>query len=320
MVSMITPGATVAPKREKAPLPLKSSRPNSSPWRVVAVVVILLLCLSGLWRATHNTVRRPMAKVVTVARDLPPGVRVSFPMLRFMDIPKKLVTQEMVTSLDDIVDHETRTFIPAGEPIRSAMFFHGHAGIPSNLAPNERSITLQLNDDAMVDHCLRPDDRVDVLVTSSKENKKYTKTVCQSARVLICTPKEQLLARQMSSIGSNKVTLAVTADMAEMLTEAAEVGKIRLVLRSSASAASTAFAADGADPDDLLPASARVTQSQQEAEGAAAAQHQLLPPPPTANTSSVLQESEPVPPPGPLQWMVEIISGSHKETVSVPQE
>ena len=286
-----------------------------NPLTVLAVIGILALGGSALWRTTHSAPQQTLIRIVAAARDLPAGTAVSLMHLKYIDVPKELVNREMTGSLKDVVGCDTRTFIEAGEPIRRYMVFPATGGLSRNLAQNERAITLQLNDDTLVDHTIKPEDRVDVLVVSSKDAQKYTKTICQAARVLITAPKEQMLARHLSSGTMNKITLAVKPDTAEEITEAAEVGKIRLVLRAKTS--TTQDLLEGSREEDLLPHSAFMHGDSSAAAGADGAGS-------TQTASKTASEEIPPPPvdasaaaPNPIEWLVQVFSGSHRETISV---
>lgn len=289
---------------EKGQAQLKTKKNN--PLLIVAMVAIALLALAGFWRIMHRPAPVKFIQVMAARRDIPAGSRLSMSCIKFLDVPKQYAKRDMITSLNDVSGRVIRTYLPAGEPIRAFMLFSGEEGLSGNLETHERAITLQLDDDALVDHSILPDDRVDLLAVSSKEGKKYTKTICQNVRVLMSASKEQAFAR--GSNGSvNKITLAVTPDVAEAITEAVEAGKIRLILRSRLNITEQHLA--GASPDDLLPANANTDSLTPIAPPA------LLPAPPPPAVSSPEETSAES---GPLQWMVEVISGNHKETYAVP--
>ncbi len=319
MVATLTPNSPLTQGRDRTRQPLKPSPKGNG--KLLAILAVIALIAVGLFRVTHGAPKTITYKVVASARDLPAGVRLSYTMLKFMEVPKEFATKDMTGSLNDVVERETRTFIPAGEPIRSNMVFHSTNGLAPNLFADERAITLQLDDDEMLDHTVRPDDRVDILVVSSSENKKYTKTICQSARVLIASNKAQGLAHRGSNAGANKITLAVAPFMTERLAEAAEVGKIRLVLRNPHAGAGEGLI--GSEPADLLPAIAlrpSITQSVATVSTQGVPANLPAPPPAPDAVSSLSQLGQALGDTvaAPIEWAVQVISGSHKETVSVP--
>jgi len=289
---------------DKAQQQLRPAAKKNNPTMLIATMAMILLAATGLWRAMHHAPARQMIQVMSAQRDIPAGTRIGITSVRFLDVPRQYTASDMITSLNDVSGRVTRTFIPAGEPIQSFMLFPGHDGLSVALETHERAITLSLDDDALVDHSIGPDDRVDLLVVSSKNSKKYTKTICQAVRVLMAVPKEQLLAHRAGS-ATNKITLAVTPDLAEAITEAQDAGKIRLVLRNRVSRVEQSLA--GANQEDLLPAAASDTSP-------LIADQVMVPPPPVSAPPAPDQHT------GPLQWMVEVISGNHKENYAVPEK
>jgi Flp pilus assembly protein CpaB len=122
-------------------------------------------------------------------------------------------------------------------------------------------------------------------------------------------PKDQVLSKHIGAVSANKITLAVQPDAAEALSEAAEVGKIRLVLRNRLSRAQQHLS--GIQPDDLLPASAFEKEKSVE----------------SVHAKVVTKEPVPLPPPimgnepqNPLDWVVQLIMGDKKEQLSVPPQ
>jgi Flp pilus assembly protein CpaB len=299
---------------------LKPPRKKTNPLMAISVVAIVLLAMSGIWRAIHQAPAGKFIKVVAAVHDIPAGTRLGFLSVKYLDVPKEFATHAMVLSLNDINERVTRTFVPAGEPILFSDLFPGHDGLSVNLENDERAITLQLNDDALVDHAIQPDDRVDILAVSNHEGQRYTKTICQDARVLMSAPKEQLLAKRMASSTNNKITLAVTPQLAELVTEAAETGKVRLVLRNHLGRTSQHLA--GAEPKDLLPPSALIVEKKVTAVALnktyTDSSFLTVPPPPV--TPSLPTPPAIAPPSTPLEWLVTVFSGAKKEVYGVPQK
>jgi len=294
----------------------KAAKNKSNPLSVVAVIAIVLLGASGLWRATHEAPVGQFKKVVTAGRDLPAGSRIGFMAVRFLDVPRALVTKNMIFSLDDIDDRTLQSFVSAGEPILRSDLMPGHGGLSSCLENDERAISLNLSDEAMVDHAILPGDRVDLLAVTNKDGKQFTKTLCQDVRVLMSSPKEQILARHLASAASNKISLALTPQMAEYVTEAAETGKIRLTLRNRLGRSEQHLT--GVEPKDLLPAKATALDG---VTGAKLSVHSMMIPPPSLPPMAALPEIKALPTAGapetPVQWLVEVFNGAKKETYGV---
>lgn len=312
MAATLAPHAAPPLSWDKAPTALKSKRKKSNPLLPIAVAAIVALGGSGIWRATHSAPRSATVMVLTAKRDLPAGAKLGFTTVQYLSVPKQFATPDMVTSLSAAADRITKAYIPQGEPIKSSMLFSNRDGLSGNLENDERAITLKLNDDELVDHAIFPEDRVDVLAVSSKDGEKFTKTICQGARVLMCAAKDQVFAKGASS-STNTITLALTPDAAEAVTEAVEVGKIRLALRNRLSRSDQHLS--GVEPADLLPAKATAET---------AFKSKLQPeapilPPPLPQPATVAIPTPPLETPAPLRWMVEIFSGSHRESLDVPK-
>jgi Flp pilus assembly protein CpaB len=292
----------------------KAKKKPTNPVSLVLGLVLLVLIGSAIFRASHEAPTEKFVQVVTTVRDTPPGTRLGLMSLHLLAVPKRLVTSDMVTSLDYAAGSTARTYITPGEPIIRQQLFAKDTSLAASLETHERAITLQMTDEALIDHYLNPDDRVDVLcVSSNADGKKFTRTIATDARVLMCVQKNQLLARHLGNSSANMVTLAVTPDLAESVTEAADVGKIRLVLRNRLTRMEPAL--KGVGPDALLPASALVAEKKPEPAKTESEKATPAPPPPVVEDQAI-----PAAPPNPVQWMVEMFSGSHKEFYGVPSK
>jgi Flp pilus assembly protein CpaB len=323
-VKSIATSLTPVANWDKKVSEIKSTKKKPSPILLVLVVLLVVLVGSAIFRASHQAPTDQFVQVVTCSRDVPPGVRLGLMNLRFLPVPKSYVTDDMVTSLNYASGSVARTYIAQGEPISRVQLFAKKDTLANVLETHERAITLQMSDDALIDHCLNPDDRVDVLcISSNKDGQKFTRTIAVDARVLMCVPKEQLLARRLGNASANMVTLAVTPDLTEAISEAVEVGKIRLVLRNRLTRVEPHL--KGVGPDDLLPASAFVAKKddalQAPAPPVGAQALPVLTAPelkPIETSAAPLSGFESVTSAQPVQWMIEMFSGSHKDVCGVP--
>ncbi len=118
---------------DKAQAQVIAPKKSGNQLTIVAVIVILLLALSGIWRFTHQSKPQQFVQVVSAGRDIPAGTRLGFMAVRYLEVPKAFATQTMVRSLNDVNDRVTRTFIPQGEPILETDLFPGHNGLSYSL-------------------------------------------------------------------------------------------------------------------------------------------------------------------------------------------
>lgn len=296
---------------------------GSNPITVILLLAAVVMVIAGLARAMTKPPEKQVVRVVGAASDLAPGCRLNFTTLHYIEIPKQYWSPEMMTSSSEAVGRITSLYIPTGEPILTSSLLKGKDTLSLNFETHERAITLRLDDDALLDHNVYPGDLVDVVVTTSKDGKKYTRTLAQAARVLMCVTKEATLSTRMRTSDNNKITIAVLPEQTELLSEATEAGKVRLVLRNRLSRIKQHL--EGVGEDELLPAKALV---------AAVPRLQAVPPPqqsavqlPLPKPSLLSRAGEPYLAKigrdlqdacKPLEWVVEVISGNKKEHYAFP--
>lgn len=318
MAPLMTPETGTLFNRNRVQSPAATKK--VPPIRIILLVAVIVLVVLGAARMVGGSAKQPEAtvRVVAAGEDLPPGCRVGFTSLHYTQLPKEYFSEEMFTSYRQLVGSTTRNFVRKGEPIT------GHALLPLRqtlagmIGSESRAVTLKLDPDAAVDNAVEPGDRVDVLVTVSKESKRFTRTICQNLEVLLSTPREMLLVDRFRGAEAGKVTLSASPEDAERLTEALESGRLRLVLRNRANIRQSGLT--GASEKDILPADAlkAVVPSMSPPPVRSSWRDPLAvfaPPPPPAPPVPV---SEAVTTPDPVKWIVEVVSGSKKESCEVP--
>ncbi len=161
--------------------------------------------------------------------------------VRLEDWPAELVPEGAISSLDDVKDRRSRTLIVKGEPILEAKLLSKDAGRSvSGLIPKGfRSVSVRVDSVSGASSLILPDDRVDVLVhiranPSQNINQTVTRTILQDIRVFAVNDQvgqsEEISEEQ--SIAAKTVSLLLTPQETELVALAAEVGKLRLVMRS----------------------------------------------------------------------------------------
>jgi Flp pilus assembly protein CpaB len=314
-----TPEVSPILSREKKGFSTPPTKGGGSAMSVILLVLMLILVGSGLLRIFMKpAVNNETVRVVAAAMDIPPGTKLGFTNLHYINLPTNYHSSQMSASYEDLVGYTTRTFLPQKEPILKNDLFPGKSGcVGMELENDQRAMTLKLEEDALVDHSILPGDTVDVLCTSTAKSKKFTKTICQSVPVLLSVTRAAMLSQKFQNEDRNRITLALTPEQCEKVAEAADVGKIRLVLRNRLSTNNPVLRGTG--ESDIQPASAS------EAEVPAARTMPIPAPIPVA--PSVIPPSLGPPPPvteapplEPLKWVVEVFSGSNKQTYAFPQK
>lgn len=292
-------------ERQAAPPPGKKGKSLTS---FILPLLILVLVGLGVMRTFNKPAAPETVKVVGVAQDLPPGCRLGFHHLHYVQIPKQYHRETMFESYEQVIGKVTRTFIATGEPITSSTLFQSAAGLAKQVLAPERAVTLKLAGDAILDNNLYPGDRVDIVATTAgKEGRKYTRTICQNIRVLMCTPKEAALSAKVRSEELEKITLAFMPEDAEKVIEANECGKLRLVLRSPNNNQGK-LQLRGSDERDLIPYEGPRSVATPAAITAPPMPTAAYPVPALPTTTGLMPAADPV------GWLVEIFSGNKKET------
>ena len=179
----------------------------------------------------------PSTEVVTAAKDLEVGARITAADLRLEAWPSSLLPEGSFLGPDEVVDRTPLSTILAGEPILERRLAPPGSGV--GLAPKVpegmRALSVRVDDVIGVAGFVLPEARVDVLITglppSSPQGGQMTRTILGNVRVL--SAGEQLAPDatgrpQKAAV----VTLLLTPQQAEMVTLAQAYGRIQLVLRN----------------------------------------------------------------------------------------
>jgi Flp pilus assembly protein CpaB len=281
---------------------------------MVLVCLIAVLLIAGLARTAMQPKTVDSITVVAAGRDLPPGYKLGYRDLHYLTVPKSYFTPDMATAYTAVVGRTTNSFTAMGEPIASSGLLPKTFALADVLSPNQRAITIKIAPENMVDYAVRPGDRVDVIATTTADSgKKYTKTIAQDVLVLMSPPKQVILSDRLKASEQDKLTVAVNGADAEKLSQAVEVSKIHVVLRSAGNHAIAEL--PGADDRDLLPHEAlRVTPPTLKMESDA---DTVSPPATTLPAPPVPTSQLPAPLAAPVQWVVDVFKGAIKETHEV---
>jgi len=112
------------------------------------------------------------------------------------------------------------------------------ATLSSMLGPGKRAVTVRVDDVRGVAGFIQPGDRVDVVLirteAESRTNDSYSDVILQSAKVLAI---DQVIAeRTEKATVAKAVTLEVTAEDAQKILLATNIGRLSLILRQPAEA------------------------------------------------------------------------------------
>ncbi|MEN0068047.1 MAG: Flp pilus assembly protein CpaB [Myxococcota bacterium] len=187
--------------------------------------------------------KRPedMVMVIVAARDLYQGVTITEEDLYAVQIPPKYLPEGVFLSPEHVVGRIPRERILANEFVRADRLADPESGVGLNaiIPRGMRALSVSVRDGAALSGFLNPGNYVDVLVTITPENqsaKPRTETLLQAIFVLgVNSRMRQETAEEAKKRRGRQrpsVTLLVTADEAEKIAHAENMGEIVLSLRN----------------------------------------------------------------------------------------
>src|ERR1044071_1713064 len=264
---------------------------------LVVAVFFGLIAAYGIYnflserQKAEETLRAANQDIVVAAQDIPPGTTFNEEtmkkgFLKTTPWPKNSIPAGAFSSQQQIVGKVNRVKILANEPILESRLAGEGAGLTVRLEAGKRAIALPVNEIVGVSGFIVPDDRVDVILTTTPlgatGDTKISKIVMQNKRVLsVAQSTEQKDGKPQLA---RSITLEVTPEEAEKLSLASSEGQIALALRGLGDDAQ--LATIGSNKRDLL--------------SIAAVPHKA---------------GGPTPPPPPDKYRVEVIHGSTRHGV-----
>ena len=247
-------------------------------------------------RQAAEALRTQTQDVVIAAKDIPAGSTIAEVMLkdgtvRAIKWPKASVPAGAFGSPTEVIGKVNRVKIMANEPILESRLSGEGAGLTVRLEPGKRAMAVRVDEIIGVSGFIVPDDRVDVIVTTTppgvNDNKdaRLSKIVLQNKRVLsVAHSTEQKDGKPQVA---RSITLEVSPEEAEKLSLAYQEGPIVLALRGVGD--ETEPKTIGSNKNDLLALGVRKTSG-------------------PARLRAVAQQA-------PDKYKVEVIHGSNRNVV-----
>jgi pilus assembly protein CpaB len=226
--------------------------------------LLMLYQLITSYQLRIDEAKRPedTVMVIVAARDLYQGVTITEEDLYAVQIPPKYLPEGVFLSPEHVVGRIPRERILANEFVRADRLADPESGVGLNavIPRGMRAISINIADGAALSGFLNPGNYVDVLVTiqpdaetAAKDAKPQTQTLLQAVFVLGVNSRMKQEtgdeAKQKRGSQSPSVTLLVTADQAEQIAHAENLGEIVLTLRNDLDVNFATLA--GVDVDDL---------------------------------------------------------------------
>ena len=211
-----------------------------------------------------EALRQQTQNVVVAAQELPAGTAINDDMIKkgmvkAVQWPKASVPPGSFSSPEQVKGKTNRLKIMAGEAILESRLTGEGAGLTTRLEAGKRAMALRVDEIIGVSGFIVPDDRVDVIVTTTppgnkNQDDKVSKIVLQNKRVLsVAQSVEQKDGKPQVA---RSITVEVTPEESEKLSLATQEGQIVLALRSTGDDTDAKTA--GSNKRDLLAVAAPV--------------------------------------------------------------
>lgn len=191
-------------------------------------------------RQAAEALRTATTHVVVASKDIPAGATITEEMMKkgtikTVDWPKASVPVGAFENPKELVGKVNKTKILANEPILESRLAGEGAGLTVRLEPGKRAMAIRVNEIIGVSGFIVPDDRVDVILTTtapgggSGQDNRMSKIVLQNMRVLSVAQTTE--SKEGKPQVPRSITLEVTPEQAEKLSLASQEGSIILALR-----------------------------------------------------------------------------------------
>lgn len=209
--------------------------------------LIVLYNLITTYQARIDEAKRPedMVMVIVAARDLYQGVTITEDDLYAVQIMPKYLPEGVFLSPEHVIGRIPRERILANEFVRADRLADPESGVGLNavIPRGMRAISINVTDGAALSGFLNPGNYVDVLVTFTPEvetsggpRTTKTETLLQAVFVLGVNSRRQNELNEGKQAKRRRsrpsVTLLVTAEEAERVAYAENLGKVVLSLRN----------------------------------------------------------------------------------------
>src|SRR6185369_14690936 len=171
-------------------------------------------------------------EIVVVLKDIKFGDTMNAQNVKLETWPKEKIPPGAITKLDDVLNRRPRITLYAGEPILEAKLIGSDAGAAPEVPKGFRPVAVRVDEVSNSSGLILPGDTVDVLVFLTKNPGVgiYETTVRTILKKIKVFAVDQQFRREGNQEDTNKartVQLIVKPADAELLTLAAETGKIK---------------------------------------------------------------------------------------------
>jgi len=221
--------------------------------RVLILIVAVSCGLFAAWLSLSDKPRTdmnaiaspaeplPLVEVLVASKNMERGSRIEPSSFKWQEWPADSVSEGVIrrdlrpAAAEELSGSLVRIAMMQGEPVRPEKVAGGSGSFMSLvLAPGMRAVAVRINAETTAGGFILPDDRVDVVHTSTKpgpggEIAGKSRTILRNVRVLAV---DQVLDEaNSSSVVGKTATLEVLPEQVEVVTTAESTGSVSLALR-----------------------------------------------------------------------------------------
>jgi len=178
-------------------------------------------------------------QVLVSNADLSWGTKLSPEMLQLQEFPSGAIPEGHFTSLEAIKDRVLLVELKRNELLlesKLAPLGTTSGGVAAVTDPNKRAMSVKVDDVIGVAGFIKPNDRVDVMVTiepeAGKQGHAMAKMILDNVRVLAAGTQMERKGKDEEPKPVQVITVEVEVEEAEKLALASTQGKLRLALRN----------------------------------------------------------------------------------------
>ncbi len=196
------------------------------------------LAIGAAWMANNwaqnknRVVTEEQIGVVMAATDIPFGHKIESINLKLSPMPKKMVPEDVFTSLEEVEGKIATAEVLEGDILRKQRLSEHLTGstLASIISPKKRAITIRVDDVIGVAGFLLPGNMVDILAAKRGQKGTSTDTILKNIKVLAVDQTQS--TNKNDPVIVRAVTLETTPSQAETIFKARQEGNIQLTLRN----------------------------------------------------------------------------------------
>jgi pilus assembly protein CpaB len=220
---------------------------RSQPFILLGLAVCMALVTSVLvynWlqrqpKVVERVIGAQTEMVAVAVSDLFWGTKLTPEVIKLVPFPTGSLPQGHFSTVESLQGRVLLSNASTNEPILESKLAPREVtmgGVAAVTRPEKRAMAVKVDDVIGVAGFINPGNRVDVLVTITKESLPVTKTVLQNVLVLATGPDLDRKGKEEKPSSVKVITLEVTPEEGEKLALAATEGKIVLALRNQVNA------------------------------------------------------------------------------------